>query len=371
MTTEMLQVISENGAASASQAPDLSTKDLHKIYRAMVLARLLDQRALKLQRQGRIGFYVPCRGQEASHVGSAAATGDDDWIFPSYRDAGIPLLKGVSLVELLHQCYGSDADNTRGRQMPVHYSFRRINFASISSPIGTQIVQATGVAMAAKVRQDPIAVLTYFGDGATSSNDFHAGLNFAGVFSSPCVFICENNGWAISVPVGGQTASDSMATKAEAYGMPGIRVDGNDVLAVYAATKKAVDRARAGGGPTMIETVTFRMGAHSSSDDDSRYRSAQLMEEWARRDPIKRFHQYLVNIGEWDADQEAALQKELEAEMQDAVQQAEQAAPLPISTMFEDVYEDLTQCQKEQLEQLQQDYEQGKLTGAKLGEFPL
>jgi 2-oxoisovalerate dehydrogenase E1 component alpha subunit len=371
MTTEMLQVIAEDGRPSMTEAPDLTPDDLRKIYGHMVQVRLFEERALKLQRQGRIGFYVPCTGQEASHIGSAYAVGADDWVFPSYRDAGIPLLRGVPLVELVHQCFGNAADNTLGRQMPVHYSFRKINFASISSPIGTQIVQAVGAAMAAKILKDPVVVINYFGDGATSSNDFHTGMNFAGVFASPCIFVCENNGWAISCPLEGQTASASIACKAEAYGMPGVRVDGNDVLAVYAATKAAADRARSGGGPTLIETVTFRMGPHSSSDDPTRYRRPDLVEEWVRRDPLPRFRQYLELQDLWDEKQEKALRAEIKAEIQAAIEAAEKVGPPPLSSMFDDVYAELTPALKEQWATLKEAHEKGILSTGHMGEFPL
>lgn len=371
MTTELLQVIAENGMPSETAAPDISPDNLRKIYRAMLQVRLFEERAIKLQRQGRIGFYVPCTGQEASHIGSAFALRDEDWIFPSYRDAGIPLLRGVPLVELVHQCYGNASDNTKGRQMPVHYSFKKINFNSVSSPIGTQIIQAAGAAMAAKIRKDKVVVITYFGDGATSSNDFHTGMNFAGVFAAPCVFVCENNGWAISCPLEGQTASASIAAKAEAYGMPGVRVDGNDVLAVYAATREAVDRARSGGGPTLIETVTFRLGPHSSSDDPSRYRNTDLVAEWAKKDPLPRFRQYLDHQELWDEGRDQQLRKEIDAEIQAAIEAAEEVGPPALSTLFEDVYAEQPPHLREQWETLREAYEKGILSSGSLGEFPL
>jgi 2-oxoisovalerate dehydrogenase E1 component alpha subunit len=371
MSTEMLQVIAEDGAPSRTDAPSLSKERLLEIYRVMCLTRALDERALKLQRQGRIGFYVPSTGQEAAHVGSAYALAAEDWVFPSYRDPGIFLLRGVSLEELLHQCYGNARDNTLGRQMPVHYSSGPKHIASISSPIGTQIVQATGAAMAAKIRKDPVVVMTYFGDGATSSNDFHTALNFAGVFVAPCVFVCENNGWAISCPVEGQTASASMAGKAEAYGMPGLRVDGNDVLAVYAGAKEAVDRARSGGGPTLLELVTFRLGPHSSSDDPTRYRNKDLVSQWQQRDPIARFRQYLERRKLWNEDAEKKLVAAQQEELRKGIEAAEAVGPPALSTLFDDVYARKTPQLEEQWEALRRAYEEGILEGAKTGEFPL
>ena len=371
MTSELLQVIADDGAPSHSDAPELSDTELLHLYRTMVTTRALDDRAIKLQRQGRIGFWVPCPGQEASHIGSAYALNDEDWVFPSYRDPGICLLRGVSVLELLHQCYGNAADSGAGRQMPVHYSMKKINFVSISSPIGTQIVQAVGAAMAAKIRRDPVVAMTYFGDGATSSNDFHTGLNFAGVYQAPCVFICENNGWAISCPLEGQTASENLAIKAEAYGIPGIRVEGNDVLAVYRATLEAVERARVGGGPTMLELVTFRMGPHSSSDDAARYRDPALVEEWTRKDPLPRMRRFLEHRGLWDEDQEAELQTAIGAEIQDAVEEAEKVGPPALSTMFDDVFEQRTLAIDDQWRALRDAYEKGILNASQQGEFPL
>ena len=350
---------------------ELSDERVLEMYRAMWMTRALDERALRLQRQGRIGFYVPAEGQEASHVGTAAALGADDWVFPSYRDPGIALLRGIPVVELLHQCYGNSADNTKGRQMPVHYSFARIHFASISSPIGTQIVQAAGVAMAAKIRKDPIVVMTYFGDGATSSNDFHTGMNFAGVYAAPCVFVCENNGWAISCPIEGQTASNSFAIKADAYGMPGVRVDGNDLFAVYRATKEAVERARSGGGPTLIEAVTFRIGAHSSSDDAGKYRRGELVDEWRRKDPIARVRTRIVEQGIWDEDKETALRDEIQAELQAAVEAAESVGPPGLRSVVEDVFAEPIPALEEQWEDLRRAYESGVHSGRQHGEFPL
>ena len=370
MTTEVLSVIAKDGSAGGTE-PELSQEQLLKLYRTMVSSRALDERALMLQRQGRIGFYVPALGQEASHVGSAFALDENDWVFPSYRDPGIALLRGVSFYEMICQCYGNSADNTLGRQMPVHYSFRKANFVSISSPIGTQIVQAAGAGMAQKIRKDGGASMTYFGDGATSSNDFHCGMNFAAVYKAPVVFVCENNQWAISVPVEKQTKSESMAAKAVAYGMPGTTVDGNDVLAVYQASKEAVARAKRGEGPTLIETLTFRMGPHSSSDDPTRYRPKEVVEKWSGKDPIERFNLYLTKKGLWDEAKEKALHEELKQELQDAVKRAEELGPPGASTLFDDVYSDVPPHLVEQREYLIEMMKRGRGTGSELGEFPL
>ncbi|MEW6743998.1 MAG: pyruvate dehydrogenase (acetyl-transferring) E1 component subunit alpha [Planctomycetota bacterium] len=377
MTPELLRVISQDGTAANGADPPLSEAQLLELYRVMVTSRALDERAMKLQRQGRIGFYVPAMGQEASHVGSAFALRPIDWVFPSYRNPGVMLLRGVTLAQLLHQCYGNARDSTKGRQMPVHYSFKAQHIVSISSPIGTQLVQAAGVAMAARIRGDETIAMAFCGEGATSSNDFHSGLNFAAVRQAPVVFVCENNGWAISCPGERQTRSAGMAIKARAYGMPGIAVDGNDVLAVYSAAKEAVDRAREGGGPSLIETVTFRIGPHSSSDDPTRYRPKELSEEWVRQDPIPRFRSYLVKKGLWNEESEQGLADRVRDELQAAIQEAEEAGPPAAGTLFEDVFAEIPPHLQEQREQLldliRRDRGPGGkgLGGGEIGEFPL
>jgi 2-oxoisovalerate dehydrogenase E1 component alpha subunit len=375
MSSEMLRVIVEDDVPSKRKGPAPSTslpkEDLIRLYRTMVRTRTLDERAIQLQRQGRIGFYVPSTGQEAAHIGAAFALGPEDWVFPSYRDPGVALLRGASIAELLHQCYANAKDNTLGRQMPVHYSFRKANFVSISSPIATQVVQAAGAAMAMKIRKEPRVALTYFGDGATSANDFHTGLNFAGVFAAPCVFVCENNGWAISVPIEGQTASATIASKAEAYGMPGVRVDGNDVLAVHSAAREAVARARAGKGPTLIEAVTFRMGPHSSSDDPTRYRDPALCEAWRKKDPIDRFRRFLERRGAGVAAELESIRAECVAELDAAIAEAEKVGPPAVSTLFDDVFAARTPQLEEQFERLRGALQRGVVAKGHHGEFPL
>ena len=220
--------------------------------------------------------------------------------------------------------------------MPVHYAFER--FVSISSPIGTQIIQAVGMGAAARLQGRKDIALTCFGDGGTSSNDFHTGLNFAGVWKAPVIFLCKNNGWAISVPLEKQTASSSIAIKASAYGMPGVRVDGNDVLAVYSASSEAAARARAGKGPTLIEALTFRVGPHSSSDDPTRYRDKDLVETWKKKDPIERFKRFLLKAGYLTEKAHAGMWEEAAAEAAGAAKEAEALPPPTVSSMFEDVF---------------------------------
>jgi pyruvate dehydrogenase E1 component alpha subunit len=209
----------------------------------MVICRALDERCLTLQRQGRIGFYAPMQGQEAAQVGCAWALRAEDWLFPAYRELGVALVRGVPIPLLLDQFIGNQGDELKGRQMPNHYGYRRFRFVTASSPVGTQITQAVGTAMAAQYRKEPIVTVTFFGDGTTSSNDFHAGLNFAGVFAAPTIFFCQNNQWAISLPRDRQTRSETLAVKAKAYGVWGVVVDGMDLHAVYRAVREARQRA--------------------------------------------------------------------------------------------------------------------------------
>lgn len=325
------------GSASAG-GPALSTDQLLELYRAMLRVRILDDRMITLQRQGRIGFYGACTGQEAATLGSAYALEPTDWIFPALREASAMLLRGFPLVPYLAQVFGNSADVTKGRQMPSHQAARAVNQVSWSSCIGTQLPQAVGAAMAARLKRDRTVFMAYMGDGATSASDFHVALNFAGVFKAPVVFVCQNNHWSISMRTDQQTASESIAIKAKAYGFPGVKVDGNDVEAVYAAAKTAVDRARRGEGPTLIEAETYRMGAHSTSDDPTRYRDPKEVELWKTRDPLDRLQARLLKLKVWDARRDEALRTELLGEINAAIKEAESYGPPADETMFEDLY---------------------------------
>lgn len=349
----VLQPKSAKGKGTKVQLPKgLDQAKVQRMYRLMVQTRQLDDRAMKLQRQGRIGFYVPSIGQEACAVGSAFALSDKDWCYPSYREPGAALAVGVSIQAMIHQLYGNAEDVTKGRQMPVHYAFRKQRYVSVSSPIGTQIVQAVGTSMAQRLCKEKAISITYFGDGATSSNDFHTGLNFAAVYKAPTIFLCSNNQWAISCPLGQQTVSDTIAVKAKAYGMPGVRVDGNDVLAVWQATHEARARALAGDGPTLIEALTFRIGPHSSSDDPSRYRPNEQLETWQKKDPIERLKKFMKSAGMWSEAFEKEVVESAIDEVNAAVKHAE-TVPLPASsTLFTDVYATMPPHLVEQQERL-------------------
>lgn len=335
---ELLQVIRDDGSTDASLDPRLTEDDAVRLYRYMVTERILDERMLGLQRSGRIGFYGPSIGQEAAIVPPAFATAKDDWVFPQYREPGAALVRGMPLFDLICQFMGNAKDLVRGHQMPCHYAYRRGNFMSISSCVGTQIPAAVGAAWAMRIRGERNATLVYFGDGATSTGDFHVGLNFAGVFKAPAVLLCNNNQYAISLRVDRQTASETLAQKARAYGFDGVRVDGMDALATYRATRDALERARNGGGPTLIEALTYRLGPHSSSDDPSRYRPDAEAEAWRQRDPLLRFRRYLVHRGIWSDADEVALEKEVGDAITEAVHEAERVPPPPVESLFEDVY---------------------------------
>lgn len=349
---ELIQILNPDGTLmDRALEPKISEQNLYKLYRSMVLTRLLDERCLNLQRQGRIGFYVTSTGQEAI-AGSALAMQKDDWIFPAYREHAVGLFLGFPLKDYIAQLFGNSLDIVKGRQMPNHFAYAPLHYVSISSPIATQVVQAAGLAIAAKLRGDKVVAITYFGDGGTSENDFHSGMNFAGVYQAPCIFFCSNNQYAISVPVEKQSAQTTMAEKAKAYGFPGIRVDGNDVLAIYKVVKEAHDRAREGKGPTLVESYTFRMGAHSSSDDNSRYCPPEKFVEWGKKDPISRFKNYLISKKLWSPDEDMKLMEDLKTEIQNTIQEVSKAAPITISSMFEGVYQDMPLNLKWQKEEL-------------------
>jgi 2-oxoisovalerate dehydrogenase E1 component alpha subunit len=370
MSTELLTILDHDGKVQKGKDPNLPAVELQKLYRLMVATRAMDDRGLALQRQGRIGFYLQSTGQEASHLGAAYALKASDWLFPAYRQPGILLLRGVPLDAIVAEWFGNEGDTSKGRQMPVHYSFRQANFVSISSPIGTQLTQAAGAGMAARLRGDDTVFMTFCGDGGTSSNDFHCGLNFAAVYKAPVVFVVENNGWAISVPCSRQTASTSMAIKADAYGLPGVRVDGNDVLAVYRACKDAVDRARRGEGPTLVESVTYRIASHSSSDDAARYRDQKEFEAWKKKDPIARFQRYLQQKKLWTEAFETECTETAKAQIADAVKANLDRALPPPESLFDDVYMNLTPQLREQRQQLHDLMQKGGV-GADVGHFPL
>lgn len=338
---------------SASPDPGLDPALMRRMMAMMIWNRELDERLTKLQRQGRIGFHIGSVGEEALMIGSAAATRPNDWVVPCYREAGVAIYRGMNVERLVHNMYGTGEDPIQGRQMPCHYADKEHNFLSISSPVGTQISQAAGVAWAMKLRKAPDVAVVYFGDGATSQGDFHNGLNFAGVYKVPCVFICRNNQWAISTPFEVQTASKTIAQKALAYGIAGERVDGNDALASYTATRDAVERARRGEGPTLLEMYSYRQGAHSTSDDPRAYRKQEEVDQWVKKDPLDRFRRYLSNKGLWTDADETAAKDEIIKRLSTAIERAEKAPRPTVDTLFGDVFKEKTASLREQQAELE------------------
>ncbi|MFN2556859.1 MAG: pyruvate dehydrogenase (acetyl-transferring) E1 component subunit alpha [Nitriliruptorales bacterium] len=327
---------------------DLKDDDLHSLYRYLIIARRVDKEAMNLQRQGQLAVYPPSLGQEAAQVGSAYAMATQDWAFTSYRETAVALVRGVDPVAILHFF--------RGTWLSDHDPYEH-NFAPMTISIGTQTPHAVGFALGAKLAGDPLVTVAYFGDGATSEGDTHEALNFAGVFQTPCVFLCQNNHYAISVPLSQQTRAPSIAHKAVGYGMPGVRCDGNDVLGTYATTKRAVERARAGGGPTLVEAVTYRLEAHTTSDDPTRYRSREELDYWATFDPIVRFEKFLKDRELWSEDLASAVVDEADefaARVRAEIFDAPHGDPLEL---FEHVYVDPPHDYLRQRAQLQAELE--------------
>jgi 2-oxoisovalerate dehydrogenase E1 component alpha subunit len=345
---EVVSVLDPDGRVDAVRDPRLELALALKIYEGMLRTRAIDLRLTKLQRQGRIGFHVGAEGEEAAIVASAAALRPQDWLFPCYREVGAALYRGFPLQAYIDNMYGNANDVGQGRQMPDHITARAAHFGSVTAPIGTQITQAVGFAWAAKIKKEDLVAGVYFGDGATSSNDFHSGLTFAGVFRTPTVFLLRNNGWAISVPAERQTAARTYADKGIGYGVPAVRCDGNDALAVYSTVRQAVERAAAGGGSTLIELITFRAGAHSTSDDPTAYRDKAEVERQLKRDPLKRLRRYLEHQNAWSEADEKRFTEEVHSELQACIDHAESCAQPGVSSVFEQVFEQMPQHLLEQ-----------------------
>jgi pyruvate dehydrogenase E1 component alpha subunit len=338
-----LDILDEKGNADAALIPSLSDDETKNIFKVLVLARTFDQRALSLQREGRIGTYPSILGQEASQIGSALAAEKQDWLFTTFRESGVYVALGYPL-HLLFQYWAGDE---RGMNIP-----EGMNIFPLSIPVGTQITHAVGAAMAAKYRKDRAGVLVYFGDGGSSRGDFHEGLNMAGVFKLPVVFLCQNNQWAISLRREQQTAAKTIAQKAIAYGFEGLQVDGNDVLAVYKATKDALNKAKDGGGPTLIECFTYRMSDHTTSDDASRYRPKEEIEIWKARDPLLRLRLFMEKKKLWTEVYQQDVEARSKAAVDEAQKKAETAEPPKPQDMFTYTYAGLTQRQAREMKDL-------------------
>ncbi|MDB4961440.1 MAG: Branched-chain alpha-keto acid dehydrogenase, component, alpha subunit protein [Myxococcales bacterium] len=347
----LFQLVREDGTAVDDAALAALDRELaRRLFEGMVRIRVTDARMMALQRQGRIGFYGEAVGQEAAIVGSAAVTQKEDWIVPALREAGVGLYRGLTLDSYIAQIFGNAADPTKGRQMPCHPCDRENHYVVMSSCVSTQIPHAVGIAMAMKIKGDRKVCFGYMGDGGTSEGDFHVALNFAGVSKAPVVLICQNNQWAISTPGSVQSAAATIALKGVGYGVEALRVDGNDVLAVHAAVTYAADKARRGDGPTFLELLTYRVSAHSSSDDPSRYRDEAVTEVWkGQRDPIRRLEAYLIKRGWLEAGEREALATKLEVDVRDAIARQEAIGAPELSTLIDDVFEEPTWLLREQL----------------------
>ncbi|MGC8494661.1 MAG: pyruvate dehydrogenase (acetyl-transferring) E1 component subunit alpha [Syntrophobacteraceae bacterium] len=345
-----LSILDQEGRIDEALDPQLSEDLLRKLYRAMVLARRFDERMLILQRQGKIGTFAPVKGQEAQ-IGAAAALDPGDWMVPSFRETPVEMWRGKPMESILLYFSGY----SEGGDLP-----EGLNLLPVSVPVGSQMTHAVGIAFAMKYRGQKSVAATFFGDGATSQGDFHEAMNFASVYQAPVLFVCQNNHWAISLPRSRQTNSATLAQKALAYDVEGVQVDGNDVLAVYAAVKEAAERARQGEGPTLIEMVTYRLAMHTTADDPKKYRSEQEVAEWEARDPITRFEKYLLNKGLLDEQQIRTITQEIKAEISSAEQRWAEIAQKKIDPldMFAHTYAEMTPSMHEQKEMLRKELEE-------------
>ena len=354
----LVRVLDDKGKIVGDWDPKLDTKTLQKALEHMLLLRIYDDRMLTLQRQGKLSFYMKSLGEEAVAVGAAMALRDDDIFFPSYRQPGIQFVKGRSMLDMMCHCICNTRDNVKGRQMPVHYSWKEGNFVSVSSPVGTQFPQAVGCAMASAYKGEDNVSISWLGDGTSAEGDFHYALNFASVYKAPVILNVVNNQWAISTHANISSGGSNFASRGLAYDIASIRVDGNDLLAVYAVTSWAAERARAGIGPTLIEIFTYRAEAHSSSDDPTRYRPKDEWKSWPLGDPVERLKEHLMSSGNWSKQQHTALEKKIDDEVVSTYKEAETYGTLdkgpfpPIPTMFDDVYKEQLWNQRRQRQEL-------------------
>jgi 2-oxoisovalerate dehydrogenase E1 component alpha subunit len=356
--TGVIRVLSDDGSSSGPWHPQPSPQQLRSGLEVMLRTRHLDARMMAMQRQGRLSFYVSSKGEEASAVASAMAYSHGDMLFPSYRQPGLFLVRGMPLVSIMCQLIGNRLDNAKGRQMPVHYSWRAGNVVSISSPVGTQLPQAVGAAMAFAYRGERRVAGAWIGDGTAAQGDFHYALNFASVFRPPCVLHVVDNQWAISTHRDQATGGATFAARADAYRLPGLRVDGNDYLAVLAAEAWAIERARSGGGPTLVEHVTYRQESHSTSDDPTQYRADGEGQHWPGGDPIDRLKQFLIRHDQWSDAAHDDLNRALEQEVATTFKQAESYGTayaghgLTLESLFDDVYETVPFHLQSQLQEI-------------------
>ena len=357
----LVRVLDDDGIASGEWDPKLDPEELRIGLEHMARLRIFDERMMKMQRTGLLSFYMRSFGEEAVAIAQTMALENQDWIFPTYRQPGAQFVRGRDMVSMICHCIGNEEDNIKGRQMPVHYSFREGRFISISSPVGTQFSQAVGVALASKYKDQDEVTITWIGDGASAEGDYHYALTFASIYDAPVILNVVNNQWAISTHANFATGVGEFASRGLPYGLASIRVDGNDFLALYSVTKWARDRAASGMGATHIEVLTYRAGAHSSSDDPSRYRPSDEHNMWPGGDPIERLKTHLIGLGEWSEEKQDDLEKRIDGEVTNAYKEAVKFGdlangPYPSSdTIFTEVYEEMPWHLKEQHDELMGD----------------
>ena len=349
-----LQVLNQDGSiVDGASEPALSRDQARKIYSDMLYIRLLDERMVSAQRQGRLSFYITCTGEEAAVAGTIAAFGAQDMVMAQYREQLVLRYRGFSTAQFMNQLFGNVKDLGKGRQMPVHYGCRELNIMTISSTLATQIPQAAGYAYGQKLKGLDACTVCYFGEGAASEGDFHAGLNMAAVLHCPVVFVVRNNGYAISTPTSEQFVTDGIAPRGLGYGIKTIRVDGNDILAVYSAATEARRIAVEEQRPVLIETMSYRLGAHSTSDDPHGYRSREEEDKWRQLDPIERMQNWLIERRWWDDQTDEALQQSYRAEILIELKLAEKRDKPALSSLITDVYQTPPTLLLEQFQNLQ------------------
>ncbi len=348
MTDQPFSLINEDGSCADEYRGLVPDEDLLAMLRMIIFNRMLDRRMLMLQRQGRLGFYMTSTGEEAVIVGSTYCLQPRDPVFLQYRELGALLWRGVSLDLILNQLIGNSRDLCKGRQMPIHYCFTEWDIPSVSSPVGTQLPHACGYAWGARYQNTGQVSLAFVGEGTTSTGAFHSALNFSGVFKVPAVFVIRNNGYAISTPESIQTAAESLAGRGAGYGIPGVQIDGNDLLAVVSTVRGAVEAARSGEGPALIEALTYRLGAHSTADDPSAYRTDDETQSWMKVDALVRLKRHATWRGIWTDDMEGEIQASAEQRISETIAACEKWPPPRVETLFEDVYDSIPEHLEEQ-----------------------
>ena len=349
----ILKILQQDGSIYENAImPEIDQALATKTYKTLAFHRVLDERMVAAQRQGRISFYMAALGEEAASVGGAAGLKDQDMIMAQYREQGALMFRGFSLENFMNQMFSNEKDLGKGRQMPIHYGSNELNYMTISSPLGTQIPQAAGYAYGQKMQGLDAVTICYFGEGAASEGDFHAGLNMAAVHQAPVIFFCRNNGYAISTPSDEQYVGNGIAARGVGYGMKTLRIDGNDILAVIAAVQLAREYAVKEGKPVLIEAMSYRLGAHSTSDDPSGYRTREEEAKWQEHDPILRMKNWMLAQGWWDETQETALFEKLRDEVLAAAKVSEKIDKPPVEDLITDVYDQAPPLLQSQFEQL-------------------